>query len=191
MLKNLKKNYGKEVREYMSSLGSYVSEPKYRKALLFKQKLRLALLSEGCQQLQKCGREEEILRHQLKEGEAVRWTAPLQAAWKTGTTSFASQPPALSSVLTAYSSQTQLQFEFVFQRSKCKCRKWGLIFITGNERDTWSQEKKDLRKGWVLCSALCFELVEVQIHSELGYWSTSIPIVNSVNLCFHRLFIIE
>lgn len=35
------------------------------------QKLRLSVLSEGCQQLQKCGRGEEVSWCQLKEGAAV------------------------------------------------------------------------------------------------------------------------
>lgn len=123
MLKNKKKlwQWGQRIHEFFGSLCFRIEVPK--STSIQTEKLRLSVLSEGCQQLQKCGREEEISWHQLKEGEAVRWAVPLQAAWKRGTTSPASQPPALSSVLTAYSSQTQLQFEFVFQRSK-----WTLLW---------------------------------------------------------------
>ena len=140
----------------MSSLGSCVSEPKNRKALLLMHRNCASVLSEGCLQLQKCGRGEEISWRQLEKGESVRWTVPLQPARKRGTTSYVSEPPALFSVLAGCSSQSQLQFKLVFQRSKRKWPRWGLICITEIERHLWGQEKKDLRKGWVSlpCSSL-------------------------------------
>lgn len=62
----------------------------------------------------------------------------------------------LFSVLAECYSQPQPQFKVVFQRSKCKCPRWGLIGMTENERSSWHQERADLKKGWVSlpCSLL-------------------------------------